>query len=728
VSDERETPTPATEESEGHPLTRHLTVAIVLVSLAIAAVGYLQVTASRKSSDAGQDAQRLATLTMSKLLSAQSDAQVNYEMFLMAQDQLGRAGTALQQSQFVAGEAAVAYRAEQRLWETLAARTQRLTTLSANSPDGPQNDPNFPRAFFSRSTQEALQQQALQDAANATNSAWESSAARYTAILTLFAVALFLLGFALALPDQVLRIFAYVGAGLLVIGVAWAVLVALDAPKDVSPQAAVEYAAGEVALESAVDATGADEAINHFTRAIDIWPDFSRAYLGRANATLFGSASQVEATLIPVDKLEQVRSDLEVARGNGFDNALLLEQLGGTAFSLGLHDQPDQFARAATIAEEAIPDVPDDPVPRFTLAASLLAQGKIPEAEGAYGEALNSVLYLHAGGTEPRNAPAFQQVWISGALSDLEAVQGVKPELAGEVAKLKEFLVGSFAAGGPVTPGGDATVGIEVQTTPTTLYWVADNEEFYEPASHKLSAEWYFRENGSEWVGMPEVSGVVDPTVEPGAPKFSGRSLVGQTIPPRCVGTADYRVELYVDGHLAGSAESTAEFGSLVPFIDRSLNLQVCHPADWELTSTTLPGFRDGLVSADKSQGVYLFRYNLTTLPADIQQKSPEEIADALLLNTIGKSGGLFPATPTQQGDAQHQPLPGMTGSTERVFTDGGGGAIQGLAGIDQQDQAVFVALVFAPQDAFNSPDAAKGGLASVVQSISAYRPGGGSF
>ena len=34
------------EEDEGHPWTRFVTVAIVLVSLAIAAVGYLQVTAS----------------------------------------------------------------------------------------------------------------------------------------------------------------------------------------------------------------------------------------------------------------------------------------------------------------------------------------------------------------------------------------------------------------------------------------------------------------------------------------------------------------------------------------------------------------------------------------------------------------------------------------------------------------------------------------------------------
>jgi hypothetical protein len=719
---------PEAKEDEGHPLTRHITVAIVLVSLAIAAVGYLQVQANRKSNDAGQEAQRLATLTMSKLLSSQQNAQVQYEMFLQAQDQRGRAGNALQQSQFVAGEAKVAYQTEEALWNHLADSTQKLTPLSPNSPDGPQNDPDFPRHFFSRSTQPALEEQAAQDAANATNSAWESSAAKYTAILTLFAVALFLLGFALALPDQVLRLFAYVGVGLLVIGVAWAVQVTLSRPTTVPHEAAVQYAQGEVALETATDSAGANVAIDHFTKAIDAWPDFSRAYLGRANATLFGSASQVEATLIPVDKLEQVQTDLERAEANGFDNGLSLEQLGGAEFSLGLHDRPDAFAQAVDTSRRAITEIPDDPVPRFTLAASLLAEGNIPEAEGAYTDAMKSVLYLHAGSTQLRNAAPFQQVWVSGALSDLEAVQTAKPSLADEVAKLKAFVVGSFAAQQPVGPSGDATfAGVQVQLTPTTLFWVTSSNSGYDPSTDKLSAEWYFRENGSAWVGMPEVSGVVDPTTEPGVPGYSGRNLVSQSIPPRCLGTAEYRVELYVDGHLAGTAESPAQFGTLVPFTDRSVNLEVCHPTDWTLSDSSLPGFRDGLQSADKSQGVWLFRYNLTTLPASVQGEAPAQIAQQLL-TTSAQGAGLFPSAPAAQGPVQHQPFQGLDGSTEQVFSYSGGGAVEGLAGVDTKDKAVFVAFVYGPQSQFQSSGASQGGLVSVVQSISEYRPGGGSF
>src|SRR6266542_4820356 len=477
-----------------HPLTRAITVAIVLVSLAIAAVGYLQVQASRKSSDAGQEAQRLATLTMSTQLKSQGDAQVDYELFLQSQDQRGRAGNALQQSLFVRGEAEQAYRVEQQLWETLAARTQALTPLASNSQDGPQNDPDFPRHFFARSTQGALEQQALEDAANATNSGWESLAARYTAILTLFAVALYLLGFSLALPDRVLRLFGAIGAFLLVVGVGWAIQVTLSAPSTIPAEAATEYAQGEVALETATDAPSSQVAVDHFSRAIYLWPGVSRAYLGRANATLFGSASQVEATLIPPEALERVLSDLSRAQSQGFDNALLLEQLGGTDFSLGLHGQPERFAAAVEDARRAIDIVPDDPVPRFTVAVSLLAQGDTDGAAAAYTDAMARVLYLQGDPSQPRNSPPFEQPWVSGALSDLEALLAAKPDAAAQ----------------PAGPSGDASfTGVQAQLTPTTLFWLTGGNTGYDPNSQTLSAEWYFRQSGSAWVAMPEVSGVV---------------------------------------------------------------------------------------------------------------------------------------------------------------------------------------------------------------------------
>ncbi|MFL5797709.1 MAG: hypothetical protein ACJ77A_07210 [Actinomycetota bacterium] len=715
-------------EREQHPLSRHITVGIVLVSVAITLVGYLQVQASRRSNDAGQEAQRLAALTMSSQLKAQQDAQVHYELFLQAQDQRGRAGNALQESLFAKGDALRAFRVEQQLWQTLADHTQALTPLTANGPDGPQQDASFPRAFFARSTQDALRNQALQDAANTTNSAWEGRAARFTAILTLFAVALYLLGFALALPDRILRLFAGVGVVLLAVGVAWAVQVALSRPSAIPVAAADEYAKGEVALEVANAPDGAKAAVEHFTRAIDEWPGFARAYLGRANATLFGSATQVEAALIPPDALERVESDLTTARDLGFDNGLVLEQLGGTAFSLGLHDRPDQFAAAAAYARQAIQVVPDDPVPRFTLAASLLAQGDGPGSRSAYRDAAARMLYLHGDPSQPRNSPAFEQPYVSGALSDLEAVAAANPALADGVAAAKELVVGSFAAKAPSDPGGDASFsGVRVQLSPGTLAWFTGGSTGFDPSSQPLSAEWYYRPPGAGWVGMPEVSGVIDASSEPSSPGAVGRNLVSSSIPARCLDPGDYRVELYVGGHLAGQGEAPARFGAMRAFIDRSVNLEVCHPQDWRLADSSLPGFRDGLRNADGSQGVYLFRYNLSSLPAEVQRLPEADLTDRLLTETVQQSTGLLPAPVTSRGTAQHNPFQGLAGSTENVYGYSGG-FIQGVGGIDPNDKALFVALVFGPRDAFQPSGTSQGVLASVLQSIAEYRFGGSSF
>jgi hypothetical protein len=715
------------EEREQHPLTRHVTVGIVLVSVAIALVGYLQVQASGRSNDAGQEAQRLAARTMSEQLKAQQAAQVHYELFLQSQDQRGRAGNALQQALFATGGSLRVARVEQQLWQTLADHTQALTPLSANGRDGPQQDPSFPRAFFARATEGALRSQAAQDAANTKNSAWESRAARYTAILTLFAVSLFLLGFSLALPDRILRLFAGVGSLLLIAGGAWAVTVALNAPERIPAAAAVEYARGEVALEVANAPDEAKVAVEHFTRAIDEWPGFSRAYLGRANATLFGSATQVEAALIPPEALERVESDLSTAREQGFDNGLVLEQIGGTAFSLGLHDRPDQFAAAADDARQAIEIVPDDPVPRFTLAVSLLAQGDRGGAESAYGDAVARMLYLHGDPSHPRNSTPFEQLWVSGALSDLEAVAAAKPDLAGDAGRLKEFVVGSFAAGAPADPGGDASFsGVRVQLSPGTLSWFTDAATGFDAASQTLSAEWYFRPPGAGWVAMPEVSGLVDPRVDTLSPQFAGRNLVSSSIPARCLEDGDYKVELYVGGHLAGQAEGPARFGTLQAFIDRSINLEVCHPQDWELADSSLPGFRDGLTSADRSQGVYLFRYNLTSLPASLQKLAEGDLTDRLITETLQSNTTLFPSAATTRGQAHHDPFQGLRGPTENVYGYNGG-FIQALAGIDPNDKALFVALVFGPQDAFQS-GTTPGILTSVLQSIAEYRFGGSSF
>jgi hypothetical protein len=695
-----------------------LTVGIAVATLAIAVVGFLQVRASSKSGDAAQAGQQFSVLTMSSLLQSQEKTKVDYEGFLRTQEERSQAGNAFQQGVFSDPGSRALLRLVQERWQRLAERSQTLTPITLNSRDGPQNDLEFPRHVFARSTGGALRYQALQDSSNNANSAWEGRAAKYTAILTLLAVSLYLFGFALAMPRRVLGVFGAVGTLLLVVGVAWAVTVAAGSPKTVPAEAASEYSQGEVALETSTigqDPAGFRSSIEHFTKAIHAWPGFARAYLGRANATL-ASAPLVQATLIPPDALRSVISDLHRAQGFGLDSGLVREQLAGAEFSLALHDQPGLFRSAAADARDAIAKVPADPVARYSLAISLLGAGDAEGARAAYRDAIARTL---------PSSPPFQQGWVSGALSDLEALLTAKPDLKDEITREKEFVVGSIAAGHETEPAGAASfTGLQVQVLPTTVTWLSGGATGYDPQRNVLSAQWYTRTGDNAWIGMPEVSGPVNAQLEPSLPRYSSRNITSSSIPPRCLGTGDYRVELYVDGHLAGEAETRVKYGSLQAFIDRALNLDACRPSTWRFSRFTLPGFRQGFVSDDGSRGLYLIRYDLSLLPAKLRIRPTAQITESLLESTVQSSQFLFPRKLTAESAVTHQPSMGLPGSSQRSFFAGSTLAY-GQCAIDTGDKAAFVTIVFGPQLEFLPPD---GSLIPIAASLTEYRYGGSSF
>lgn len=509
-----------------------VTAGVAVSTLAVATAGYLQVRANSKSGDAGQLGQQYSVLTMSNLLQSQERVKVDYERFLQAQEQRNRAGNAFQQGVFSAAGEKALLRLVQERWQRLADKTQALTPITLNSRDGPRLDPEFPRHAFARSTAGALRYQALQDAANEQNSAWESRAANYTAVLTLLAVALYLFGFALAMPRRVLGVFGTAGAVLLAVGVGWGAAIAATSPKRVPSSAAAEYSAGEIALETSTigqDPAGFAESIDHFTKAIDDWPGFARAYLDRANARL-SSAPQVQASLIPADELKEVISDLNTAIGLGLDSGLVLEQLAGSEFSLALHDEPGLFGRAASHARAAIANVPHDPVARYSLAVSLLGGGHVQAADRAYRDAVESTIYLNVAAKKLRNAPAFEEVWVSGALSDLEALRAAKPDAGGDIDREKAFVVGSVAAGRVAGAGqGPSFAGLQAQVTPTSVAWATAGGRGFAPERDVLSVQWFTRKSGQPWIGLPEVSGRVDPRVETAVPRYSARNLTSSS-------------------------------------------------------------------------------------------------------------------------------------------------------------------------------------------------------
>jgi hypothetical protein len=158
-----------------------------------------------------------------------------------------------------------------------------MSSIRLDGPEGPKQDPAFLLRLLTSAQRESIRLAALQDAANEESGAWQSRVARYTAILTIFAVALYLLGSSLTLR-QIRSAFLVVGVSLLVTGMVWAGATAAHPPRRAPDRAADEYADGYVAWYTGIDSSDYRRAAQHFSRAIELRPTFARAYQRRATA------------------------------------------------------------------------------------------------------------------------------------------------------------------------------------------------------------------------------------------------------------------------------------------------------------------------------------------------------------------------------------------------------------------------------------------------------------
>src|SRR5207244_11256153 len=189
-------------------------------------------------------------------------------------------------------------------------------------------------------------------------------------------------------------------------------------------------------------------------------------------------------------------------------------------------DRPPPSRPAAAHAREASEIRPHAPVARYSLAISLLGAGDVDGAKAAYRDAIQSTIYRDVAKEERRNAPQFEEQWVAGAMSDLEALRAAKPDAGLDIDRMKEFVVGSVAAGSVVEPQSGATFPtLQVQVTPTTVAWASAGETGYARGSDVLSVQWYARTAGNPWIGLPEVSGRIDPRAAPAVPRYSARNL-----------------------------------------------------------------------------------------------------------------------------------------------------------------------------------------------------------
>lgn len=695
------------------PFSRFAAIAIVVATLLGALVGYLEANASRNAELANVRAQGSMVRAMSGLVRANRSAQVDFGTFAQAEGELQQAANALQRRLFAgeAGEELALELAEER-YRQLYGRTLQLTDLEPAGPAGPELDAAFPNRFFADSQREADRLWALADAANQEDAGWESQEANLTAVLTIFAVAVYLLGLSLTLAARVRLLLAGVGTALVLVGTAWAGWLALESPERSPPEAAAAFADARKAMLLATEEEGYREAERLFTRAIQLRPAFPQALAERAQATFRAGSPQIASftSVSTPEALEASTDDLRRALDLGLDTRPVLGDLGFHAFLLGLQtDDPALLEESLAYTEAATEMDPSDPLLHYNRGVVLLAMGETEAARAAYREAARRTIYLDDEGTELRGNPALENEWVSGALTDLEILLAERPRLGETVKEIKELIVGTQSREevgvGEATVGG---TGLEVQLFSSKVQWEADLPG-YDPETDVVSAQWY-RRTQAGWVVMPEASGSVVPAGQEGA-WFSLTATLPNTYPHRCLDDGTYRVELYVNGHLAGTGTSEHAFGDLEPTTVDDVNVAFCGPAAWKPYESEVEGLIEGAVAEDGSEGAYLFRLQTPERQYDDPVRESREWLDAM----IDSFDSIFPAPPRPDVDAEVQFFLGLEGAAVEWYAYDGGSVIAG-AGLSS-DGAVIIGAVFGPDERFDED------LLRVFDSLVELRP-----
>lgn len=364
---------------------------------------------------------------------------------------------------------------------------------------------------------------------------WNAKASQYETVLTVLAVAVFLVGFTLVIGRRLRPPVAVPGVVLAVVCVGWAGQIYLKPVPEVDPDAIAATANGQVALEQ----DRPDEAVDDFSEALGIEPEYVPALVGR------GLARIVEA------------------------NPDLLETLAVT-------DPGAEVVRSGVRDIRAAIDASDDQDPVTLAVASLVATlaGEWDTAAGYLDDAveLNETaveLYLWRAAVEVARAdPAAAESWLDQArarfsdldsdrrralaaqyLSLLELVIEKDPAQAAQAEAFRDAglaAVTETAVGRPLRPVDTSGISFEIGEATyadgTTTVAVPTSGV---PPDAAVAVVGYERPApGAGWVQPAELF-----YAGPSAGDGSGVTI---ETPRNCV-AVEYRFDLYVEGERVGT-------------------------------------------------------------------------------------------------------------------------------------------------------------------------------
>jgi hypothetical protein len=686
---------PKVDEILGEEVQEHgrygrlIAVAVVLTTLVGALVAFAQASALRTHDQADVRAETDGALALNAAAVDRGKAETQVDRFNLLIQQVHQADSATLTQEYGASSKANSLTAAR--WNGIATQTEADTAAIAASQGisyicspsvqkhcpatdasySPEQDPQFPNRYMQRSQWDAYRLSALRDAANEQADGAEGKFVNYAAALTMLAVAVFLFGYSLTPQGNARRIlYSRVAAAFVLVAGVWALYQVLTPVSKPPDEAATAFANAEVAAGDLNDR----QAIAEYNRALALRPRFVDAYIDRAGVEYdsgvphAGSGANALPTLadtvtVPTRQaLDRATADLEQARADGSDSATLYANLAGDLDFRGLLENSNSdLAQSHTYAEQAIGKLNGQPN-----ASSLMAGSYFVAAEDdlALGNRAAAAEY-RAAEAQLRDPGVNVEFAVASALTDLSLIETQRPKLTRRADALKDQVVAQgetyySSQGKPyqVTPTGSAPAtgyashlvalgGLQAEPDPGHLLYLIGNSRGFNPTRDLLSAQWeYWDPVHREWAVLPELSGPVRPggliSLNPGYAS-NNPSYVSNSSPATCLPPGRYRVQLFVNGHLAGTAIASSNWSPLHAVRFSEVSGAVCVPQGWKPFPNIGAG-ADGYAAPDGSSGAFILSIPSSAVEAIAgDQAALAGVMQATVRGFSNGSGSLLP-------------------------------------------------------------------------------------
>ena len=280
--------------------------------------------------------------------------------------------------------------------------------------------------------------------------------------------------------------------------------------------------------------------------------------------------------------------------------------------------------------------------------------------------------------------------------------------------------------------GGGETPDAEVEIDPDSMEFVFTPDgpqiTFAAPDGFNADTEsdlrneaatvvWYQRpssEEGDEnaWNGISDISNwggidYISPLVWSSSSETYFDSEIFLQKARQCLPDADYKVEIYINGRLAGSAEEhDVDVGGLTAAYVSDMGVGFCRPADWVRQEDFLPGIVFGYTSPDGTSGAYAFRI----YPHRDQFADPNADVYAITTNQMSAMidflrDDVLPGDMEAEIDERDVYFMALTNTVSARYVSGTTGITALVGGGQTDDKAVIVGVVFGEFEALDDTD-----------------------